>query len=69
MIRSHSLLAMTGDGQFPSHGLTRVAGRYGRLAALASGFVGALALAVATDDVYLQRVQIGAQVWPPLEWS
>jgi hypothetical protein len=39
-----------------------------RLAALASGFIGALALAVATYNVYLQRQQIRAQVWPRLEW-
>jgi hypothetical protein len=32
-----------------------------------SGFVGALALAVSTYNVYLQRVQIRAQVWPHLE--
>jgi hypothetical protein len=38
-------------------------------AALASGFTAALALAVSTYNVYLQRQQIRAQVWPRLEWS
>jgi hypothetical protein len=38
-------------------------------AALASGFAAALALAVSTYNVYLQRQQIRAQVWPRLEWS
>jgi hypothetical protein len=36
------------------------------LAALASGFVGALALATSTYNVYLQRQQVRAQVWPYL---
>jgi hypothetical protein len=36
------------------------------LAALASGFVGALALATSTYNVYLQRQQVRAQVWPRL---
>ncbi len=40
-----------------------------RIDAIASGFVGALALAVSTYNVYLQREQIRAQVWPHLEWS
>ena len=40
-----------------------------RLAAIASGFVAALALAVSTYNVYLQRQQIRAQVWPRLQWS
>jgi hypothetical protein len=40
-----------------------------RVDAIASGFVGALALAVSTYNVYLQREQIRAQVWPHLEWS
>jgi hypothetical protein len=34
------------------------------LAAVASGFVGALALATSTYNVYLQRQQVRAQVWP-----
>ncbi len=34
------------------------------LAAIASGFVGALALATSTYNVYLQRQQVRAQVWP-----
>jgi hypothetical protein len=38
-----------------------------RIDAIASGFVGALALAVSTYNVYLQREQIRAQVWPHLE--
>jgi hypothetical protein len=36
------------------------------LAALMSGFVGALALAVSTYNVYLQHKQVRAQVWPRL---
>ena len=36
------------------------------LAALASGFVGALALATSTYNVYLQRQQVRAEVWPRL---
>ena len=40
-----------------------------RIDAIASGFVGALALAVSTYNVYLQREQIRAQVWPHLEWT
>jgi hypothetical protein len=39
------------------------------LPVLASGFAGALALAVSTYNVYLQRAQVQAQVWPHLEWS
>jgi hypothetical protein len=35
-------------------------------AAIASGFVGALALATSTYNVYLQRQQVRAQVWPRL---
>lgn len=31
-----------------------------------SGFIGALALAVATYNVYLQHKQVRAQVWPRL---
>ena len=34
------------------------------LAAVASGFVGALALATSTYNVYLQRQQVKASVWP-----
>jgi hypothetical protein len=34
------------------------------IAALASGFVGAVALATSTYNVYLQRQQVRAQVWP-----
>jgi hypothetical protein len=34
------------------------------LAAAASGFVGALALATSTYNVYLQRQQVKASVWP-----
>jgi hypothetical protein len=34
-----------------------------------SGLAGALALAVSTYNVYLQRAQVRAQVWPHLEWS
>jgi len=34
-----------------------------------SAFVGALALAVSTYNVYLQRAQIRAQVWAHLEWT
>jgi hypothetical protein len=33
-----------------------------------SGLVGALALAVSTYNVYLQRAQVRAEVWPHLEW-
>jgi hypothetical protein len=48
----------------------RKRGVFGRhtelLAALASGFVGALALATSTYNVYLQRQQVRAQVWPYL---
>lgn len=40
-----------------------------QLAALTSGFVGALALATSFYNVYLQRRQIEAQVWPHLEWT
>jgi hypothetical protein len=36
------------------------------LAALVSGFVGAVALATSTYTVYLQRQQVRAQVWPYL---
>jgi hypothetical protein len=36
---------------------------------LASGLAGVLALAVSTYNVYLQRVQVRAQVWPYLEWT
>jgi hypothetical protein len=36
------------------------------LAAAASGLVGALALATSTYNVYLQRQQVRAQVWPHL---
>jgi hypothetical protein len=43
------------------------------LAATASGLVGALALATSTYNVYLQRQQVRAQVWPRLnlgvDWS
>jgi hypothetical protein len=43
------------------------------LAASASGFVAVLALATSTYNVYLQRQQIRAQVWPRLtlstDWS
>jgi hypothetical protein len=43
------------------------------LAASASGLVGALALATSTYNVYLQRQQVRAQVWPRLnlddDWS
>ncbi|HEY2517390.1 MAG TPA: hypothetical protein VGI39_41240 [Polyangiaceae bacterium] len=38
-----------------------------RIAILGSGFVAILGLAVSTYNVYLQRVQIRAQVWPHLE--
>jgi hypothetical protein len=45
----------------------------GLLAASASGLVGALALATSTYNVYLQRQQVRAQVWPRLnldtDWS
>jgi hypothetical protein len=37
------------------------------LAAGASGFIGALALATSTYNVYLQRQQVRAQVWPRLD--
>ena len=36
--------------------------------ALARGLAAALALVVSTYNVYLQRTQIRAQVWPHLEW-
>jgi hypothetical protein len=39
------------------------------LAALASGFVAVLALAASTYNVYLQRMQVRAQVWPRLVWG
>jgi hypothetical protein len=38
-------------------------------AIFASGLAGALSLAVATYNVYLQRQQVRAQVWPHLSWS
>ncbi len=38
-------------------------------AALASGFVGALALASSIYNVYLQRQQVRAQVLPRVEWN
>jgi hypothetical protein len=47
----------------------RRSSRRDRLAALASGFVGALALGASIYNVYLQRLQVRAQVWPHLEWS
>jgi hypothetical protein len=40
-----------------------------RLAAITSGFVGALALGLSVYNVVLQRQQIRAQVWPYLEWN
>jgi hypothetical protein len=40
-----------------------------RLTAIASGLVAALALAVSTYNVILQRQQIRAQVWPHLSWT
>jgi hypothetical protein len=40
-----------------------------RLAAITSGFIAALALAISVYNVVLQRQQIRAQVWPYLEWS
>jgi hypothetical protein len=43
--------------------------RRDRLAAAASGFAAFLALVVSTANVYLQREQIRAQVWPRLTWS
>jgi hypothetical protein len=43
--------------------------RRDRLAAVASGFAAFLALVVSTANVYLQREQIRAQVWPRLTWS
>jgi hypothetical protein len=39
-----------------------------RIDAIASGFVAALALAVSTYNVYLQREQLRAQMWPHLQW-
>lgn len=39
------------------------------LAALASGFVGALALGTSTYNVYLQRQQVRASVWPHVTMS
>jgi hypothetical protein len=38
------------------------------LAALTSGFIAITALAASIYNVYLQRRQIEAQVWPHLEW-
>jgi hypothetical protein len=52
----------------PPHPRIRRA-RTRQLAALTSGFVAALALATSFYNVYLQRRQIQAQVWPHLEWS
>jgi hypothetical protein len=43
--------------------------RADRLMAIASALVGGLALAVSTYNVWLQRKQIRAQVWPRLTWS
>jgi hypothetical protein len=48
-------------------GLRGFARRRDFLAALASGFVAVLALATSTYNVYLQRQQIRAQVWPRLD--
>ncbi len=53
----------------PSEGAPPPSRHPDRLAAIASGFVAALALAVSTYNVYLQRQQIRAQVWPRLQWS
>ncbi|HEY2517937.1 MAG TPA: hypothetical protein VGI39_44005 [Polyangiaceae bacterium] len=39
------------------------------LAALTSGFIALSALAASIYNVYLQRKQIQAQVWPHLEWT
>jgi hypothetical protein len=39
------------------------------IAALTSGFVGALALGSSLYNVYLQRQQVSAAVWPSLEWA
>jgi hypothetical protein len=44
-------------------------GKRSLLAAITSGFVGALALATSAYNVYLQRVQIRAQVWPHFTWA
>ena len=38
------------------------------IAAITSGFVGALALSASLYNVYLQRQQVRAAVWPSLEW-
>ncbi len=40
-----------------------------RAATAASGFAAALALATSIYNVYLQRAQVRAQVWPHLEYS
>jgi hypothetical protein len=40
-----------------------------RIDAIAGGFVGVLALLVSTYNVYLQRQQVRAQVWPHVELS
>jgi hypothetical protein len=39
------------------------------IAALTSGFVGAIALGTSVYNVYLQRQQVSAAVWPNLEWT
>ncbi len=39
------------------------------VAIVASGLAGLLSLAVSTYNVYLQRAQVRAAVWPHLEWS
>jgi hypothetical protein len=43
--------------------------RRDRFAAIASGFAAFLALVVSSANVYLQREQIRAQVWPRLTWA
>jgi hypothetical protein len=39
------------------------------VAIVASGLAGLLSLLVSTYNVYLQRAQVRAQVWPHLEWT
>jgi hypothetical protein len=39
------------------------------LPVILSGLAGALALTVSTYNVWLQRAQVQAQVWPHLQWS
>jgi hypothetical protein len=52
-----------------SHAPPRKRGHRDLIAAITSGFVGALALGSSLYNVYLQRQQVSAAVWPSLEWT